>query len=388
MVTRKIGPALAAGCTVVLKSPGETPFSANALAVLAQQAGVPPGVINIITCLANTPQIGQLLCTSSIIRKVSFTGSTRIGRLLMAQSSSTIKKLSLELGGNAPFIVFDDADLDLAIREVVTAKFKGSGQTCVCANRIFVHDRVFDEFVQHLKEATSNFRVGSGHEPSTTHGPLISTAAVEKVARLVDDAVSRGAKVIAGGKRRPDIGPCFYEPTILTDVDPGLSISREEIFGPVAVVHRFDSEKQVLTAANDCDVGLAAYLFTQDLNRATRLSEQIQSGMVAINCGSVSDAPVPWAWYDNLGYCYQLGQRNTQQPCTPPKRSRRRPFEHCARRQSWNHLQIGRLSRIHLRVGVRIDNSGRHVISAAGGKYDVILLTDLVDHALFVKGPR
>ncbi|KAL3705480.1 hypothetical protein TMatcc_009152 [Talaromyces marneffei ATCC 18224] len=293
MVTRKIGPALAAGCTVVLKSPGETPFSANALAVLAQQAGVPPGVINIITCLANTPQIGQLLCTSSIIRKVSFTGSTRIGRLLMAQSSSTIKKLSLELGGNAPFIVFDDADLDLAIREVVTAKFKGSGQTCVCANRIFVHDRVFDEFVQHLKEATSNFRVGSGHEPSTTHGPLISTAAVEKVARLVDDAVSRGAKVIAGGKRRPDIGPCFYEPTILTDGDPGLSISREEIFGPVAVVHRFDSEKQVLTAANDCDVGLAAYLFTQDLNRATRLSEQIQSGMVAINCGSVSDAPVP-----------------------------------------------------------------------------------------------
>jgi succinate-semialdehyde dehydrogenase/glutarate-semialdehyde dehydrogenase len=206
MVTRKIGPALAAGCTVVLKSPGETPFSANALAVLAQRAGVPPGVINIVSCLANTPQIGQLLCTSTVIRKVSFTGSTRVGRLLMGHSSSTIKKLSLELGGNAPFIVFDDADLDLAIREVVTAKFKSSGQTCVCANRIFVHDRVSEEFVQRLKEATKKFRIGSGHEPSTTHGPLISTAAVEKVARLVDDAVSHGAKVIAGGKRRPDIG--------------------------------------------------------------------------------------------------------------------------------------------------------------------------------------
>ncbi|PCH04414.1 Aldehyde/histidinol dehydrogenase [Penicillium occitanis (nom. inval.)] len=215
MVTRKIGPALAAVCTVVLKSPGETPFSANALAVLAQRADVPPGVINIVTCLTNTPQID-----------------------------------------------FDDADCDFVIREVVIDIFKSSGQTCVRTNRIFVHDRVFDEFVQYLKKAISNFQVGSGNEPSTTHGPLISTP-VEKVARLVNEA--------------------------------------EEIFGPVAVIHRFDSEKQVLAAANDCEIGIAAYLFTQDINRIAQLSEQIQSGMVAINCGSVSVAPAPFGGITKSG---------------------------------------------------------------------------------------
>ncbi|KAF9883374.1 Succinate-semialdehyde dehydrogenase, mitochondrial [Aspergillus nanangensis] len=301
MVTRKVAPALAAGCTVVLKSAGETPFSANALAVLAARAGVPPGVINIVTALENTPQIGQLLCSSDVVRKVSFTGSTRVGRLLMAQSSSTIKKLSLELGGNAPFIVFEDADLDLAVKEAVTAKFKSSGQTCVCANRIFVHSGIYEAFTRRLAEAVRGFTVGSGHRPGSTHGPLIGPGAVDKVAGLVEDAVEKGAQVVLGGRRRLDLGPCFFEPTILTDIHHEMRITREEIFGPVATISRFESEAEVIDAANSCDVGLAAYVFTDDIQRATRLPELIQSGMVAVNCGSVSDAPVPFGGIKQSG---------------------------------------------------------------------------------------
>ncbi|KAL3465688.1 putative succinate-semialdehyde dehydrogenase [Aspergillus heterothallicus] len=301
MVTRKVAPALAAGCTVVIKSPGETPFSANALAVLAERAGVPRGVINIVTTLANTPAIGELLCTSKTIKKVSFTGSTRVGRLLMAQSSSTIKKLSLELGGNAPFIVFDDADLEVAIKEAIIAKFKSSGQTCVCANRIFVHDAIHNVFVRRLTQAAQRFVLGSGHDPESTHGPLISPAAADRVAELVTDAVNKGAKVVLGGNRRQDLGPNFYEPTILTDVTDSMRITHEEIFGPIATIFSFTDESRVVDVANNCDVGLASYVFTQDLNRATRLSEQIESGMVAINCGSVSDAPVPFGGIKQSG---------------------------------------------------------------------------------------
>ena len=206
MVTRKVAPALAAGCTVVLKSPGETPLSANALAILGIRAGVPKGVFNIITALENTAEIGQALCSSKDIRKISFTGSTRVGRLLMSQSSGSIKKLSLELGGNAPFIIFDDADLDMALREVTVAKFKSSGQTCVCANRIYVHRAVYDVFLKRLETIVRGFKVGSGHSMETTHGPLIGPAAVEKVETLLRNAVKQGAKVVLGGKRRPDLG--------------------------------------------------------------------------------------------------------------------------------------------------------------------------------------
>jgi succinate-semialdehyde dehydrogenase / glutarate-semialdehyde dehydrogenase len=318
MVTRKIAPALAAGCTVVLKSPGETPFSANALAVLAVRAGVPKGVINIVTALENTPQIGQALCYSNVVRKISFTGSTRVGRLLMSQSSGTIKKLSLELGGNAPFIVFDDADMDVALNCLVAAKFKSSGQTCVCANRVYVHKNILEDMMKRLVKAVEGFKVGAGSDPSTTHGPLISAAAVARVDALVQDATGQGAKVVVGGKRRSDLGTLrndaasigailgtldanlqilsgsnFYEPTILTDVTDKMAIFHEEIFGPVATILPFDDEDQVIDAANRCDVGLASYIYTRDMARATRVSELLQAGMVAINTGAVSDSAVP-----------------------------------------------------------------------------------------------
>lgn len=206
MVTRKLGPALAAGCTVVVKTAGETPFTANAFALLAEKAGIPAGVINIVTALDNTPAIGQVLCSSPTIRKISFTGSTRVGRLLMKQSSDTVKKLSLELGGNAPFIVFDDADVDLAVKGVVVAKFKVTGQTCVCANRIYVQSGVFDDFVRRLKEAVAAFKIGNASDASVTHGPLINGGAANKIGEMVDDAVRKGAKVIAGGNKIPSLG--------------------------------------------------------------------------------------------------------------------------------------------------------------------------------------
>lgn len=226
MITRKIAPALAAGCTVVAKTPDETPYTANALMVLGERAGVPKGVVNIVCSLQRTPEIGQLLCTSKTVKKISFTGSTRVGRLLMKQSSDTIKKLSLELGGNAPLIVFEDADLALALKDTTNAKFKSSGQTCVCANRIFVHRRVFDDFLHGLSEAVKSFYVGSGHDSKSTHGPLISAAAVDKVAGLVDEAVSKGAQVITGGKKLPSLGrmrPRSYRETVtLTHYRPKL----------------------------------------------------------------------------------------------------------------------------------------------------------------------
>ncbi|PKS10640.1 hypothetical protein jhhlp_002395 [Lomentospora prolificans] len=301
MATRKLGPALAAGCTTVVKTPGETPFSANALAVLGERAGIPKGVFNIVTALDNTPAIGEHLCSSPIVKKISFTGSTRVGRLLMKQSSDTIKKLSLELGGNAPVLVFDDADLALAVKEVVGAKFKSSGQTCVCANRIYVQKSIHDEFIRRLTATVKGFKVGSGHDPSSTHGPLIGASAVEKVAGLVEDAVKHGAQVVLGGKRIESLGPNFFEPTILTGVTDKMRIVREEIFGPVATIFRFDSEEEVIDAANNCDVGLASYVFTQDVSRATRVTELLQTGMVALNTGIVSDAGSPFGGVKQSG---------------------------------------------------------------------------------------
>lgn len=310
MITRKLGPALAAGCAAVVKTAGETPFTANALLILGERAGVPKGVINSIAALENTPVIGQTLCASNTVRKISFTGSTRVGKILMHQSSATLKKLSLELGGNAPFIVFDDADLDLAVAGAVASKFKSSGQTCVCSNRIFVQKGVYSEFVRRLKEVVQGFRVGSGFDSSTTHGPLVTAGAAARVEALIADAVKAGAKVEAGGRRRSDLGtlfklgvelmltrscsgPNFVEPTILTNVTTDMRLMEEEIFGPVAPILSFEDESQVVDIANKCDVGLASYIFSQDVNRVARVTELLSFGMVAVNTGVVSDAAAP-----------------------------------------------------------------------------------------------
>ncbi|KAJ6142955.1 Aldehyde dehydrogenase C-terminal [Penicillium samsonianum] len=301
MITRKLGPALAAGCTVVVKTAGETPFTANALLKLGERAGIPAGVINSIAALENTPEIGQALCSSNTVRKISFTGSTRVGKLLMQQSSNSLKKLSLELGGNAPFIVFEDADLGLAVDAAISSKFKSSGQTCVCSNRIFVQQSIYPEFIKRLKSAVSQFQVGNGFDAKTTHGPLVTPAAVERVARLVDDAVKRGAKVEIGGKRRSDLGQNFFEPTILTNASPDMSVVNEEIFGPVAPIFSFKTEDEVVATSNACDVGLASYIFTQDVTRANRVSELLQFGMVAVNTGVISDAASPFGGIKHSG---------------------------------------------------------------------------------------
>ncbi|KAJ5087342.1 hypothetical protein N7456_010958 [Penicillium angulare] len=301
MITRKLGPALAAGCTVVVKTAGETPFTANAVLKLGERAGIPAGVINSVTALENTPEIGQTLCSSDVVRKISFTGSTRVGKLLMNQSSSTLKKLSLELGGNAPFIVFDDADLEMAVQGTIASKFKSSGQTCVCSNRIFVQKGIYPEFIKRLKDAVSQFQVGNGFSEKVTHGPLVTPAAVERVAGLVDDATRRGAKVEIGGKKRSDLGPNFYEPTILTNVTTDMLVVKDEIFGPVAPIFTFDTEDEVVATANKCDVGLASYIFTKDVTRANRVSELLQFGMVAVNTGVVSDAASPFGGVKHSG---------------------------------------------------------------------------------------
>ncbi|KAM0545839.1 hypothetical protein ACHAPJ_011166 [Fusarium lateritium] len=301
MITRKLGPALAAGCTAVVKTAGETPFTANAVLILGERAGVPKGVINSISALENTPAIGQAICANNTIRKISFTGSTRVGKLLMNQSSDTLKKLSLELGGNAPFIVFDDADLDLAVAGAVASKFKSSGQTCVCSNRIFVQRGIHDEFVRKLKAVVAGFQVGSGFDKKTTHGPLVITSAAERVSSLVEDAVRSGAKIEAGGKRRTDIGTNFFEPTIITNVNTNMRLVKEEIFGPLAPIFSFDTEEEVVKTANDCEVGLAAYVFTQDINRVIRVTETLQFGMVGVNNGVISDAGAPFGGIKHSG---------------------------------------------------------------------------------------
>ncbi|KAF5586705.1 aldehyde dehydrogenase C-terminal [Fusarium pseudocircinatum] len=301
MIARKLAPALAAGCTSILKPAFETPFTANALLSLLSRTSLPAGVVNSITADTNTPSIGQTLCSSDIVRKISFTGSTRVGKLLMSQSSGTLKKMSLELGGNAPFIVFDDADLDVTVKAAVTSKFKSSGQTCVCSNRIFVQKGVYDEFLRRLREEVGKFKVGSGFDAKTTHGPLISAAAVQRLEGLVNEAVQGGAKVECGGSALKDQGSNFFAPTILSNVKTSMRVVDEEIFGPVAPVFSFNEEEAIIQVANKCDVGLASYIFTQDLNRAMRITEQLQFGMVAVNSGVVSDAAAPFGGVKHSG---------------------------------------------------------------------------------------
>jgi succinate-semialdehyde dehydrogenase/glutarate-semialdehyde dehydrogenase len=294
MITRKIGPALAAGCTVITKSPGETPFTANALAELANRAGIPKGVVSIVTAMKNTPEVGEMITTHPDVRKVSFTGSTNVGRLLMKQSSSTIKKVSWELGGNAPFIVFDDVDdLDAAVNGAIASKFRSSGQTCVCANRIYVQKGIYEEFVQKFVEKVKNFKVGAGFEDGVTHGPVIHDRAVDKVDQHVQDAVSKGAKLVAGGQRRSDLGPNFYDLTVLADMTKDMKIASEETFGPVAGLFPFETEKEVVELANKAEVGLAGYFFSGNIKRIFRVAEALEVGMVGVNTGLISDVASP-----------------------------------------------------------------------------------------------
>ena len=302
MITRKIGPALAAGCTVVCKSPGETPFTSLAIAELGHRAGIPAGVINFVTAMENTPEVGLTLTTSPTVKKVSFTGSTNVGKLLMKQCSGTLKKLSLELGGNAPFIVFDDADVDTAVAGAITSKFRSSGQTCVCANRIFVQKGIYDEFCAKFAEKVKEFKVGNGFESGVTHGPLIHDRAMDKVEQHVRDAESKGAKVIAGGKHANHLGANFYEPTIITGMKSNMLMADEETFGPVAGLFPFESEEEVIKMANDTALGLAGYFFTKDVHRVHRVAEHLEVGMVGINTGLISDPAAPFGGVKESGF--------------------------------------------------------------------------------------
>jgi succinate-semialdehyde dehydrogenase/glutarate-semialdehyde dehydrogenase len=302
MVTRKIGPALAAGCTVVAKSPGETPFTALALAELAHRAGIPAGVVNFVSALKNTPEVGEVITTSPIIKKVSFTGSTGVGKLLMKQSASTLKKLSFELGGNAPFIVFDDADLDLAVAGAVASKFRSSGQTCVCANRIFVQAGIYDKFAEALAAKVKEFKVGGGYGQGITHGPLIHDRAVDKVDKHVRDAESKGAKILIGGQKLTDLGENFYAPTVLTGMTTEMDLASEETFGPVAGLFKFSTEEEVVKIANSAEVGLAGYFFSKDVKRVWRIAEALEVGMVGVNTGLISDPAAPFGGVKESGF--------------------------------------------------------------------------------------
>lgn len=291
MIARKASAALAAGCTMVVKPAPETPFSALALAVLAERAGIPAGVLNVIT--GDAVAIGGELTANPVVRKLSFTGSTEVGRLLLRQCADTVKKVTMELGGNAPFLVFDDADLDKAVGGAVASKFRNTGQTCVCANRIFVQGGVYDAFAAKLTEAVAKLKVGSGLEDGVAIGPLINQDALEKVKAHVDDAVSHGARVIAGGAAHR-LGGLYFEPTILADVHPGSLLMREETFGPVAPLIRFDTEEEAVRMANDTEFGLAAYFYTSDLARSWRVAEALEYGMVGVNEGVISTEVAPF----------------------------------------------------------------------------------------------
>ena len=298
MITRKAGPALAAGCTVVLKPAEQTPYSALAMAELAERAGIPKGVFNVIT--GDAPAIGKELCANPVVRKLSFTGSTEVGRILMRQSADTIKKLSLELGGNAPFIVFDDADLDAAVEGALASKYRNAGQTCVCANRIYVQDRVYDAFAAKLTEKVKAFKVGAGTEPGVVIGPLIDEQGIRKVESHVADALGKGAKVMLGGKRH-ERGGLFFQPTVLTGVTPDMVVSVEETFGPVAPLIRFQSEDEVIGLANNTEFGLCGYFYSRDVGRIFRVAERMEVGIVGANAGIISTEVAPFGGVKQSG---------------------------------------------------------------------------------------
>ena len=299
MITRKAGAALAAGCALVVKPAEQTPLSALALAVLAERAGLPPGVFNVVT--GRPEPIGGELTSNPMVRKLSFTGSTQVGRLLMCQCADTLKRLSLELGGNAPFIVFDDADLGAAVEGALQSKYRNSGQTCVCANRILVQSGIYDAFAERLAVRVGELRVGPGTEAGVTQGPLIDTAALAKVESQVADALRQGARVLAGGGRHP-LGGTFYQPTVLADVTPAMSIAREEKFGPVAPLLRFGDEAEAIALANATEYGLAAYFYSRDLARVWRVAEALEYGMVGVNAGVISTAVAPFGGVKQSGF--------------------------------------------------------------------------------------
>ena len=298
MITRKCAPALAAGCPVVIKPATQTPYSALALAELAERAGIPAGIVNVVTGAAR--EIGGEMTSSPIVRKLSFTGSTEVGKLLMQQCASTVKKVSMELGGNAPFIVFDDADLDAAVEGAMISKFRNTGQTCVCANRILVQDGVYDAFAAKLTEAVKALKVGPGREEGVNQGPLIDQAALEKVEEHVADATAKGATVALGGARH-ERGGTFYQPTVLTEVTTQMKVTREETFGPVAPLFRFNTEEEGVALANDTEFGLAAYFYARDLGRVWRVGEALESGMVGINTGLISTEVAPFGGVKESG---------------------------------------------------------------------------------------
>ncbi|XP_047170320.1 succinate-semialdehyde dehydrogenase, mitochondrial [Vigna umbellata] len=298
MITRKVGPALACGCTVVIKPSELTPLTALAAAELSIQAGIPAGVVNVV--MGNAPEIGDSLLASPQVRKITFTGSTAVGKKLMAGSAETVKKVSLELGGNAPCIVFDDADLDVAVKGTLAAKFRNSGQTCVCANRIIVQDGIYEKFANALRDAVLNMKVGDGFSEDVAQGPLINEAAVQKVESLIHDATSKGAKIILGGKRH-SLGFTFYEPTVISDVNIDMRISREEVFGPVAPLLRFKTEEDAIRIANDTNAGLGSYVFTNSIQRSWRVAEALEYGLVGVNEGVISTEVAPFGGFKQSG---------------------------------------------------------------------------------------
>lgn len=298
MITRKAGPALAAGCTMIIKPASYTPYSALALCELAERAGIPKGVLNVVTG-ASGP-IGKELTTNPIVRKFTFTGSTEVGKQLMAQCASTVKKVSLELGGNAPFIVFDDADIDAALEGAMASKFRNTGQTCVCANRIYVQEGVYDEFARKLAAKVAAMKIGGGLEDGVMQGPLIDMKAVEKVEEHIADAVGKGARIVTGGKRHAK-GGTFFEPTVLTDVKTSMKVSHEETFGPVAPLFRFETEQELIKLANDTEYGLASYFYSRDIGRIWRVAEALEYGMVGINVGIISNEIAPFGGVKESG---------------------------------------------------------------------------------------
>lgn len=298
MGTRKAAPAMAAGCPVVMKPATQTPFSTLAIAVLAERAGIPAGVLNVVTGSASA--IGGEMTSNPIVRKLTFTGSTEIGKILVKQCADTLKRTSMELGGNAPFIVFDDADLDAAVEGAMLSKFRNTGQTCVCANRIYVQDKVYDAFTEKLKAAVAKMKIGDGLKGETQQGPLIDMKAVAKVEEHIADAVAKGAKIAAGGKRHA-LGGSFFEPTILTDVTPQMAVAREETFGPLAPLFRFKTEEEVIQMANDTEFGLASYFYARDLGRVWRVAEAVEYGIVGINTGIISSEVAPFGGVKESG---------------------------------------------------------------------------------------
>ncbi len=299
MITRKCAPALAAGCPVVIKPAAETPLSALAIAELAEQAGIPKGIINVVVG-TNSSEIGQALTSSPIVRKLSFTGSTAVGKILTRDCAATMKKVSMELGGNAPFIVFDDADIDSAVAGAMLSKFRNTGQTCVCTNRFLVQEGIYDEFVNRLAEAVKTLNVGNGMDDGVNQGPLISLKALEKVQDHVSDAIDRGALVVAGGKPHK-IGGTTFEPTVISNVDSSMKIASEETFGPLAPVFKFSTEKEAIDMANDTEFGLASYFYTNDVNRVWRVSEALEYGMVGVNEGVISNEVAPFGGIKESG---------------------------------------------------------------------------------------